>query len=275
MAAQGWVPGSYLGAKNAAHASHYTDANASHIRVLLKDDNLGLGAGSSKSDGENFGLGSFQDILGRLNGKSGEQIKKEQAVRADLGRRSYVEKKWGPSRFVSGGYLVSEKVEESKEEAFKQSPVELDISSSFEELSKKENPLSLNKHEKRKLAEATQPVEMAKSSKRLRDGETKEERHQRKAERRQRKEERRLKKSSKAPEAGLHVHDAKDSNLASTTETQPVRPVLTFAGGRQAVRQRYIRQKKLASMDANAMREVRTEFSMHSRITLLTYFHRF
>ena len=76
LTAQGWKPGDYLGARDAEHASHYTAANASHIRVLLKDDNLGLGARRSGGSGaggganaETFGLSQLAGLLGRLNGK--------------------------------------------------------------------------------------------------------------------------------------------------------------------------------------------------------------
>lgn len=113
MQAQGWQPGDFLGARNANHAEHYTAANASHIRVLIKDDNLGLGAkiGSGVGHGECTGLDMFKDILGRLNGKDEDEIKKEQKSREDLKRAIYTEKKWGSVRFVQGGFLVGDKIQ--------------------------------------------------------------------------------------------------------------------------------------------------------------------
>lgn len=253
MSAQGWTPGSYLGAKDAAHADHYTAANASHIRVLLKDDNLGLGAGRGKSDRENFGLGSFQDILGRLNGKSGEQISMEQAVRADLGRQSYIERKWGPSRFVSGGYLVSEKNDGEKDS----------------EASRKTNPKSdSRKTTQEKLVDSRIEVKsdakigQVSESSEKKSGETKEERRQRRLERRQKKELKRLKKAeqnvgTRKPEISDVANvTPQEANAAPMSVTQLPAPTLSFVGSRQAVRQRFIRQKKMASMDANAMREV-------------------
>ncbi|TVY87056.1 Protein pxr1 [Lachnellula willkommii] len=114
MTAQGWQPGALLGAKDAPHAEFHTAANASHIRVMLKDDNLGLGAkiGSGVGHGECTGLDMFKNILGRLNGKEEDEIVKEQKSRDDLRRAVYTERKWGSQRFVSGGFLVGDKIQD-------------------------------------------------------------------------------------------------------------------------------------------------------------------
>jgi Pin2-interacting protein X1 len=114
MQAQGWQPGEYLGAKDANHAGHYTVANASHIRVLIKDDNLGIGAkiGSGVGHGECTGLDAFKNLLGRLNGKDEDEIKKEQRSREDLKRAIYTERKWGTIRFVKGGFLIGDKIQD-------------------------------------------------------------------------------------------------------------------------------------------------------------------
>ncbi|KAG4443012.1 hypothetical protein IFR05_001466 [Cadophora sp. M221] len=113
MTSQGWQPGQYLGAKDAAHAEFHTAANASHIRVSIKDDNLGLGAkiGTGVGHGECTGLDAFKDLLGRLNGKDEEEIVKEQQSRDDLRRAIYSERKWGTQRFVSGGFLIGDKIQ--------------------------------------------------------------------------------------------------------------------------------------------------------------------
>ncbi|KAG0650801.1 hypothetical protein D0Z07_2864 [Hyphodiscus hymeniophilus] len=113
MAAQGWKPGEYLGAKNAPHAEFHTAANASHIRVMIKDDNLGLGAkvGSGVGHGECTGLDAFKNLLGRLNGKDEDELEKEQKSREDLKRAIYSEQRWGSIRFVQGGFLVGDKIQ--------------------------------------------------------------------------------------------------------------------------------------------------------------------
>ncbi|KAH6671083.1 hypothetical protein B0J14DRAFT_595256 [Halenospora varia] len=113
MKAQGWQPGQYLGAKDAPHAEFHTAANASHIRVTIKDDNLGLGAkiGSGVGHGECTGLDAFKNILGRLSGKDEAEIQKEQQSRDDLKRAIYTERRWGSIRFVPGGFLIGDKIE--------------------------------------------------------------------------------------------------------------------------------------------------------------------
>jgi Pin2-interacting protein X1 len=114
MASQGWKPGEYLGAKDAPHAEFHTAANATHIRVTIKDDNLGLGAkiGSGVGHGECTGLDAFKNLLGRLNGKDEEEIEKEQKSREDLKRAIYTERRWGSIRFVQGGFLVGDKIQD-------------------------------------------------------------------------------------------------------------------------------------------------------------------
>ncbi|KAL3417826.1 G-patch domain-containing protein [Phlyctema vagabunda] len=114
MTSQGWTPGELLGAQDAAHAEFHTAANASHIRVVLKDDNLGLGAkiGSGLGTGECTGLDVFQTLLGRLNGRDEEEMEKEQKSREDLKRAIYTEQKWGSIRFVRGGFLIGDKIQE-------------------------------------------------------------------------------------------------------------------------------------------------------------------
>ena len=114
LISQGWTPGSFLGAVNAPHSILHTDANTSHIRIALKDDNLGLGARRKigQEEIQCTGLDTFQDLLGRLNGKSGTELEKEQRTRDDLKRASYTERRWGALRFVSGGILVGDSIQE-------------------------------------------------------------------------------------------------------------------------------------------------------------------
>ncbi len=112
LTAQGWTPGSFLGAQDAAHAEFHTEANASHIRVAMKDDNLGVGArGSKQPEGECVGLDAFQGLLGRLNGKSDEVLEREQDSRNDVKRVLYTDRRWGAMHFVSGGLLVGDKIQ--------------------------------------------------------------------------------------------------------------------------------------------------------------------
>lgn len=116
LQSQGWQPGDFLGAKDAPHAKFYSAANASHIRVALRDDNLGLGAryGAAGGEWESTGLDGFQDLLGRLNGLAPQELENKQQARATLKRNRYAEKRWGSLNFVSGGLLVGDKIGEAK-----------------------------------------------------------------------------------------------------------------------------------------------------------------
>ncbi|KAI6246172.1 hypothetical protein HI914_05831 [Erysiphe necator] len=113
LTSQGWKKGELLGAKNAAHAEFHTSANSSHIRVTFKDDNLGLGAkiGTGVGHGECTGLDAFNDLLSRLNGKTKTQIIQKQQARADIRREIYTDKRLGSINFVSGGFLVGDKIQ--------------------------------------------------------------------------------------------------------------------------------------------------------------------
>ena len=112
LSAQGWKPGSFLGARNANHAGSYTVANASHIRIAFKDDNLGLGAKlQSKATAHNdAGFDAFQGLLGRLNGKTDAQLATEQRKRDDLQLARYAQDRWKSVTFVYGGTLIQEKM---------------------------------------------------------------------------------------------------------------------------------------------------------------------
>ena len=159
MASQGWKEGQYLGAVDASHAEHYTAANASHIKVSIKDDNLGLGAkiGSGVGAGECTGLDAFKNILGRLNGKDEDEIEKEQRSREELKRAIYTERKWGSIRFVRGGFLIGDKIQDLIDgEAERIRNLELEDSSSSDDSSSTESE-----------SEAPTPVETSKKKRKL------------------------------------------------------------------------------------------------------------
>lgn len=112
---QGWAPGQYLGSQDASQTAHYTAASASHIRAVLKDDNLGLGARRNQGD-ECTGLDALQELLGRLNGKGEGELAKERRLREDARVNKYLNHKFGTIRFVHGGFLVGDKVQELADE---------------------------------------------------------------------------------------------------------------------------------------------------------------
>ncbi|ETS87075.1 hypothetical protein PFICI_00903 [Pestalotiopsis fici W106-1] len=113
LRAHGWQPGQYLGAQDASHASMHSKASSAPIKITIKDDNLGLGAKVRQKQGDECtGLDVFKDLLGRLNGESDESIAKKQAFRSEIKTSLYVERKFGPMRFVKGGLLVGDQITE-------------------------------------------------------------------------------------------------------------------------------------------------------------------
>lgn len=103
----GWTPGELLGATGASYSDLRSAASASHIRTTLKDNNLGLGAKheAAREISVTTGLDLFQDLLGRLNGRSATKLKKDRVRRSNLRSSAYVDQRRGNLRFVSGGLL--------------------------------------------------------------------------------------------------------------------------------------------------------------------------
>ncbi|KAF2141689.1 uncharacterized protein K452DRAFT_351220 [Aplosporella prunicola CBS 121167] len=320
LVAQGWQPGSYLGAKDAAHSEHYTAANASHIRVAVKDDTLGLGAKRGKAEAETFGLNAFQGLLGRLNGKSDVELKKEEGQQRDLKLKIYQGQRWGTIQFVSGGFLVGDKIEIPSEKpkssagSTEKAMQLVSEARDTDEPAKKrkrnrgadtgeEAPELKNKKKKSDLnaesEDSSQEDSDARSKKRSKSrskskdalsadssgvtstatsGDEKSEKKKRKLEKKARKEakkaaklERRAKKEARRAEKERKNRDKSqdDSTSDSSSDEEDAAPKAgsavaleetkaapSFAGGRLAVRQRYIRQKKMASMDPQALKEI-------------------
>jgi len=303
-----------LGAKDASHAAHYTAASQSHIRVFLKDDNLGLGAKRGSERAENFGLAGLESILGRLNGKEAE-VKKEEERLEEIEKRAFVYRKYGMMNFVSGGFLVGDKITK-KSDVKKEVEIKTEIKSEPEsEDGAVDKKSKKRKHEERaedepKLKRKKKSIDLRDESKAVKkDGKSKKDKKeksgksrrsssadseassndatarqpltdkaQRKAEKRARKEEKRAKKALRkaAKKAAKSKDNSDDSSSegsaeedASTTiSTVPVAatPALGSAGlvynprGMHAVRAKWIRQKKAATMDAQAMKEASLVF---------------
>lgn len=334
LSKQGWKPGDFLGAENASHASHYTAANASHIKVMLREDNLGIGAKIGTQNAETFGLSMFSGLLGRLNGKEEDRAvmqKKEETLR-DV----QLKLKYGNMNFVSGGMLVGDKMQEVKTDlghlkdggvvavqeskkrkagsdgseedeksakkrrkaeekekkkkkekkangtaaaikemkrqrkleagsdtppTSKESPEqEADSSSTTSSSSEDEHESKRGKKAQRKTSRS--PKRSSSSSSDAKDDEKarlKEEKRARKEERRKRKEEKRAKRAAKAlKSSSTIITKTTTTQPGSTTEseTQSGTSTPTFLGGRQAVRHRYIMQKRMAGASAQALQEI-------------------
>ncbi|KAK4897549.1 telomerase inhibitor [Elasticomyces elasticus] len=336
LSSQGWKTGDYLGAQNAAHADTYTAANASHVRVALREDGLGLGAKvGGKSNAETFGLSTLSSIFGRLNGKSDEDLEKQQKNLRDAELRTYQAQKHGFMNFVRGGLLVGDKIEEfpvvkkiepsavvapmakndtdakmskkrkaggddyeaedgdkQKKEKKRRSTVDdgndtavvVDAARTEGKLKKRKEWQSEAVDTTTEVAETAEDVEKAakrqrKEQRRLerasRGEETsRDEKSRLKQEKRARKEDRRKRKEEKR-RAKAASDDSSDSEPTTTTTTvvttaiptpatseaasgasTPVQAAPMFSGGRHAIRQRYIMQKRMASMDPRALNEI-------------------
>ncbi|ROV97339.1 hypothetical protein VSDG_04716 [Cytospora chrysosperma] len=178
MRSQGWAPGEYLGARDASHSEFYSAANASHIRAVMKDDNMGLGARRNQGD-ECTGLDALQDLLSRLNGRSDEAVDEDRRKREDTKITKYLSRKLGTMRFVSGGLLVGDKVQEladslkDKDQVAAKVPTGLDGAASEEEDDEDEESAAGAKKEKkskkRKLEDEEEQKKSKKSKKRKTD----------------------------------------------------------------------------------------------------------
>nr|OQO24774.1 hypothetical protein B0A51_11735 [Rachicladosporium sp. CCFEE 5018] len=328
LTSQGWSPGTTLGAVNAPQASHYTAANSSHIRVLLREDNAGLGAKRGGESKETFGLKGLEGIFGRLNGR--EEAKVDDVVEEKRRDAMLRVRYGGVMGFVSGGFLVGDKLvmheEESKAGEKRKWDDDMEGVSKSEKQLKSEHLAATKAAGKamtdadviraarkaRKVAGGTnvladiqseamavpetdaelakaarkakrrskcsnaapEPVRpttvpladedearAAKKAKRLLKDEAK-------AEKAARREARRLRREAEAnPPTAPGTSASLDSELTvaiAPTEVlaQPIAPTALpqpqslFGGSRHAVRQRYIAQKRLASMDGRAMQEI-------------------
>lgn len=332
LSKQGWKQGDYLGAENASHSAHYTAANASHIRVMLREDNLGLGAKIGGGSADTFGLSMFSGLLGRLNGKDEATLKKQEDSIRDAELRMYGDRKFGFMNFVSGGLLVGDKMEEPKstkiedikpqvvavkvgqetkskkrkaedeetksrnrkagndeekskkrksdksakkdkhrkshdtaaeveESSASETPIEKPANSSTsdssEEEEEEENDSKAHKRKRKSSKESkSKPTDddeksRLKHEKRARK-ESRRKRKEEKCRRRAEKEEEEEASSAKASSAVVSQAEA-EAEAESNSNTSTPQP---FMGGRQALRQRYIMQKRMASSNAAALKEI-------------------
>ncbi|KAH9818538.1 protein pxr1-like [Teratosphaeria destructans] len=289
LSKQGWKPGDFLGADNAAHQAHYTAANAAHIRVQLREDGLGLGAklgGAGTAD--TFGLSLLSGVFGRLNGRSEAEVREQQDSLRDAGLRSWQAQKYGFMNFVSGGMLVGDRMEGEGEGvdakmSSEQSTGKKRKSEAIDAVEgepKKSRKVKVEKDEvpteKTPDSEIHAPARSS-TSDTSDDDDAATAKAKRKAEKkakREAKERRRAEKAAlKSPpdseskaerrarreERRKRKEQKRATTSSSTSTTAPPSGTSTptlAAGNRHAVRHRYIQQKRLASMDARALNEI-------------------
>lgn len=245
--------------------------------MVLKDDNLGLGAKGLQHD-QCTGLDAFQGLLDSLNGKAkGQASRQEQiyqgkkpAVYEGLGKKGI--------RFVSGGFLKGREQEECVKHPVKrivplsderfseaklngrpvQSLLDCEYNATQHAQSRKKDRLnSTQSGLDGPVAEADGPhsgndsaLDSAPEAQRKRKA-------VRKLKRRKDKEIRRAAKSDVPdilPTMSLEEPVHSSIMTAATNHLDPQAGLRL--GGRHAVRQKYIRHKKMATMDSKAMNEV-------------------
>ncbi|KAE8394772.1 hypothetical protein BDV23DRAFT_146309 [Aspergillus alliaceus] len=257
MSSQGWTPGSFLGARNAAHADMFTAASASHIRVVVKDDTLGLGARSKRDPlDEPTGLDAFKGLLGRLNGKSDADLAAEQKQREDAKLARYTATKWHTVRFISGGLLSQEKPDSLSPR--EETQVQHDPQYNQGGLNVQRNDQdtgstamdNLLKSAKEECIPSIQNLEAAKSEKQRQKKDRQEKKHKKK---RKHMEESSTTDSKCLDRMILETGSKVTINEPSVAEalSKERRPM-----GRHVFRSRHIAQKKKALMDDKSLNEI-------------------
>ncbi|EWC44638.1 hypothetical protein DRE_06627 [Drechslerella stenobrocha 248] len=273
LTAQGWTQGTILGPD--PNNPHHTAASQVGIKVMLKDDTLGIGCKGSQED-TCTGLGDLQSLLGRLNGRSDESVKQEEDTR----KKMWMEGRYG-MRFVRGEVLEStwvisglkkeddtERVD-SDAEGSDTSETSGDNTTSSDDRGKAEKTDDKKKRKRKASGEGNEEKQLDKEKRKAEKALRKAARlakRERKEAKRQRKEERRKNKAEKkAPTPTVTTsHSATENGLKSGgAETPkpwpnslPASGSSTPVTGRQALRSKWIAQKKMAVMDAKALNEV-------------------
>lgn len=248
-------------------------SNSTHIKVVLKDDNLGLGAKGLRHD-QCTGLDAFQGLLDSLNGKAkGQPIRQEQmyqetepALCEDLVKKGI--------RFVSGGFLEGTEQEKrpkqlakgtvplSKERLTEAKLTDRLVHSRFECEYKAPQRAKSRKKNRHNSTESglDEPVIKADGPHSATDSAL-EVRRKMKAERKlKRRKDKEIRRATQVdvPET-LSTVSSKEAihspMMAAATNCLDPQAGLAL-GGRHAVRQKYIRHKKMAMMDLRAMNEV-------------------
>lgn len=255
MSAQGWTPGNRLGAKDAAHAEHLTSASTSHIRVTIKDDNLGLGARVGR-EGQPTGLDAFKGLLGRLNGKSDTELQVEQRKRDDVQLARYVALKFQEVRFVRGGLLTQEKLQrlpETPKEEQADKKTEITSSDDNTESATEKSPKSKSKSKssKKSSKKSRSQSDEADSSSSVSDKKKKKKSKKRKAEEDDDESETTTKRRASTPDDKPSTESKPQVPTVPAVSLGERRPI-----GRQVFRGRHIAQKKRALMDDKSLNEV-------------------
>ncbi|KAF3929090.1 hypothetical protein ABW20_dc0106509 [Dactylellina cionopaga] len=314
LTSQGWAPGTILGPD--PNNPHHTLASQTGIKVMLKDDTLGIGCRGSQED-TCTGLGDLQSLLGRLNGKSDESVKNEEDAR----RNTWIQGRYG-MRFVKGEVLEStwvtkglkrneraaeasedtEMVDSSDEETkssesdsededssegsrqksekAKREKSKKDEKKKKKAKGKKKSTASESEDEEESSSSSTKESKSDKAKRRVDRALRKAERlakRERKATKRLRKEEKRRAKAEKKilksaiansfpsstvstppalPSTEPEAISKPEKKAKSLPNSLPTSGTSTPMTGRQALRSKWIAQKRMSVMDAKALNEI-------------------
>ena len=226
----GWKPGMGLGLSP-------MNSNTSHIKVSIKDDNVGLGAKLKRKDkkdefdnGECAGLDVFQRILGRLNGKESKISEELDTQR----KQKIIDGKWG-IHFVKGEVLASTwdpKTHKLRNYSnAKKRKREGDDSEDEDDDDKESDKKKHKKHKKHKK-------------------DKKKDKKDKKEHKKHKKEEKRLKKEKRAEKT---KETKKTSKLKSSESASNIPDAVNT---RLSVRSKWIKQKRAALMDSKALNEI-------------------
>lgn len=242
--------------------------------MILKDDNLGLGA-KGLQHGQCTGLDAFQGLLDSLNGKVKGQATRQEQIYHETKPAVYEGLCKKGIRFVSGGFLKGREQEERGKHPVKEivplsderfSEAKLNDRTVHSRLECEYNaPQRANSHKKDRLnpkeSGLDEPVTKADGPHSGNDStldSAPEAQRKRKAvrklKRRKDKEVRRAARSDVLDNLPTVSLVPSPIMTAATNHLDPQAKLRL--GGRHAVRQKYIRHKKMAMMDSKAMNEV-------------------
>lgn len=288
MTSQGWTPGSYLGARNASHSDTFTAASASHIKVTLKDDTLGLGARAPTLGNENVAaIDALQGLLGRLNGKSDTQLEEEQRKRDDTRLALYARTKWHAVNFISGGYLVQEKPDDACNRSRKKKRDSSDDTTSAKRearVTSRDRSTDNTDYETEKSGSIAKDKKKEKKSKQDREGKkekSNEKSQKNKRDKREKKEKRkdknkgekergRRKDKNDKPKKRRRISaddedmdgESSDSSTTDVPDTNITTSQAQRPTWRHAIRGRHIQQKRMAVMNDRSLGEVSPQFNL-------------
>ncbi|KAI5805396.1 hypothetical protein DFH27DRAFT_550901 [Peziza echinospora] len=240
----GWTPGSLLGNTASSHHAHLTSASSTGIKVQLKDDNLGIGAKRGSKDDECTGLDVFQDLLGRLNGKSQDDVEKAAAARMETKKYSIISERYR-MKFVLGEVyhssdidkLIAKKKEDDEKVKLEEVIVKLEIKEEDESVASSSTGSS--KKRKIKVEQGEEGREEKSSEKRKK---RKAEKEQEKKEKKERKEKR--SKRRKIKEEEVSSDEDEKSATIKEEDSEKTEKSRESSKERKERKERRIREKK-------------------------------